>query len=152
MKRFFLKLNDLYVKTFLQTKLFSQTVLFVITIILVLEAMGFVTAVYGVNSISDEMWNVIFQISVSYLVMIFLFGIRFLLLFSTNKSKFWVSQFLWIITYVILLSNIPSVGCLKDTFPLFSSNLSYIFIAYILISPLQQLGIIIASFIKTFSK
>ena len=155
MRKFILKLNDSYVKTFLLTKLFSQFVVFIITIILVLELTGFINAVVSAQSISDEMRWSIYKTTASYLLLIFLFGSRFLLLFSKRKLFFWISQIIWLTTYIALLLHTHSTefgGCTKNMFPMFGEILSYIFVIYLLASPLQQAGILGASFFRIYEE
>lgn len=155
MKKTILSWNKNYVEIIRHTRLISQFFSFSVALIL---ALSFTSLIYNIsfqNEISLEIRQVVIKELFIQIFTALLFAVRFFLLFSKDKIYFWLSQFVWLFTYLTLLSQLSSPefgGCTKNAFPMFGENFSYVFAAYLIFSPLKQLTMLLISFSKIFVK
>jgi hypothetical protein len=147
MRKVFLRWSEGYAETCRQTRFLTQFFCFCVALILifgVVESAGYIIS--HQNEISPRLWqNLTRELSVQVFVAA-LFAVRFFLLFFRDKKYFWLSQFIWVFTYLTLISKLSGTGCTKNAFPMFGENFSYVFVAYLFFSPLRQLLTLLVSF------
>ncbi len=146
------KWSNLYFQTFRSARLLTQIVSFSLAVMLVIDSKVFIYGIWRADNISAEMFNSILKTFSLEIFVAILFGSRFLLMFSERKTYFWFSQFIWIFSIGFLLSQAVSTefgNCAKNVFGMFGETLSYLLVAYLLLSPLYQLIILIVSFSKS---
>jgi len=149
MEKTFLRWNESYVETFRYTRLLTQLFSFCVSLTLILGFAGSIYNIYPIRSgISARLWQTVVNELAIQIFVALLFAIRFSLLFFKDKIYFWLSQFVWLFTYLLLLSQIssPEFGCTKNAFLMFGENFSYVFVSYIFFSPVRQLMTLIVSF------
>jgi hypothetical protein len=149
----FLKWSESYIESFRRTRFLTQIFSFCMALILLLD---FGRAIYFnftyEGGISSELKFTIAKELSMLIFFAFLLAMRFSLLFLKDKKYFWLSQFVWLFTYLMLVSQISGVGCTKNTFPIFGETLSYIFVAYLFFSPIRQISTLLVSFVRIFIK
>lgn len=147
MRTAFLRWNENYFETFRATRFLTQSFAFCIAITLFLE-LGRSTYlnITFQGEVSPQIWQSVFRELTIQIFVVALFAARFSLLFFKDKKYFWLSQFVWLFTYLLLLSQFSGGGCIKNAFSIFNENFSYVFFAYLFISPLRQLTTLFVSF------
>lgn len=147
--------NEAYFKTFQETRLLSQIVSFSIAIMIALMFADFIYRISQVSEFSAELLESIIKNIINDLFVFLLFGSRFLLLFSKRKTLFWLSQIIWLVVFTTLLSQFAPPefgGCTKNMLPIFGETLSYVFVAYLIFSPLRQFITLLVSIVRIFVK
>lgn len=153
------KWSETYFNLFLDTRLLTQIVSFVFAVLmfLVLGESIYITAVQFCTLpqgeiLPDRLADFVKESIVGIFTAI-LFSIRFLLLFSKNKTSIWFSQLVWMILFLTLwlqASSLENGGCTKNVFPFYGESLSYALVFYMLLSPIRQILTLIGSFFKLF--
>ena len=146
------KWSNLYFQTSRNARLLTQIVTFSLAIMLIIDSTEFIYGVSKADNVSPEMFDSILKSFSLEIFVALLFGSRFLLMFFKRKVWFWFSQFIWIFSIGFLLSQTASTefgGCTKNVFGMFGETLSYLLVAYLLLSPLHQLAILIISFVES---
>jgi len=156
MKKTLLRWSERYVETFRQTRFLSQLFSFSVALILLMSVAQSVMFHYSFKGeISPKVWqNITNELTLQVFVGL-LFASRFSLLFFKKNVYFWLSQIVWLITCLVILSQLHSTefgGCTKNMLPMFGENFSYVFVAYLIFSPLRQLVVLFASFGRMFIK
>jgi hypothetical protein len=156
MKKTFLQWSRRYAETFRQTRLLTQLFSFCVALILLMSFVQSVMINYSFKGeVSARVWqNIINELTLQMCVAL-LFASRFALLFFKEKIYFWLSQIVWLITYLLIFSQLHSTefgGCTKNMLPMLGENFSYVFVAYLIFSPLRQLVTLFTSFSGTFIK
>ena len=147
--------NEAYFKTFQETQLLSQIVSFSISVMIAIMFADFIYRISQVSEFSPELQESIIKNIINDLFIFSLFGSRFLLLFSKRKILFWLSQVIWLAAFITLLSQFAPPkfgGCTKNMFPIFGETLSYVFVAYLIFSPLRQFITLLVSIVRIFIK
>ncbi|HEY8558807.1 MAG TPA: hypothetical protein VIL74_00280 [Pyrinomonadaceae bacterium] len=147
MRKAFLNWGESYVETFRYTRFLTQIFSFSMALVLVLEvvkAIHFNLTYEG--EISSQLKLAVAKELSLQVFFAFLLAFRFLLLFLKDNKYFWLSQFVWLFTYLMLITQISGAGCTKNAFPIFGETLSCIFVAYLFFSPLRQITTLLASF------
>lgn len=105
--------SDNYQLIFQKSRLLSQIPIFIIAVVWFCESIEPFTR--GALPGEEPDWIYILKYSVFSLLIVFIFVFRFLLLFSKSKSKFFASQFLWILSFLWFLYYFsqPHGGCPK---------------------------------------
>lgn len=156
MKKTLLRWNERYVETFRQTRLLTQLFSFCVALILLISFVQSVIFNYSFKGeVSPKVWQDVTNELTLQLFVALLFASRFVLLFFKKNTYFWLSQIVWLITYLVILSQLHSTefgGCTKNLLPMFGENFSYVFVAYLIFSPLRQLVTLFTSFSRTFLK
>jgi hypothetical protein len=156
MKKVFMQWKENYVENFRQTKLLTQIFSFCVALILLISFVQSVIINYSFKGeISPKVWHDVTNELTLQIFVALLFASRFALLFFKKNIYFWLSQIVWMVTYLVILSQLHSTefgGCTKNLLPMFSENFSYVFVAYLIFSPLRQLVTILISFSGTFRK
>jgi hypothetical protein len=149
MKKTLLRWNESYFETFQQIRFPTQFFSFCVALTLILSVVGSGVDIFSYqNEISPRLWqDIVKELSVQIFVAA-LFAVRFFLLFFRDRKYFWLSQFVWFLTYLTLISQLSSSqsGCTKNAFPMFGENFSYLFVAYLFFSPLRQIVTLLVSF------
>lgn len=152
MKKLLLRFSESYFETFRFTRLLSQLFAFYVGVALTINVVDTIYFFTISDAPSPEIRQyLIKQLSITAFTA-FLFVGRFALLFFRKAPFFWLSQFFWLFTYLFLYSQISNSGCTKNAFPEFGEHFSYIFVLYIIFSPLRQLLTLLASFGRLFVK
>ena len=155
MKKIILSWNKYYIEIFRQTGLLSQLFSFIVALILTLDFTSLIYNISSQNEISLEIRQAVIKELFIKIFIALLFAARFFLLFSRDKIYFWLSQFVWLFTYLTLLSQLAAPefsGCTKNAFPMFGENFAYVFVTYLIVSPLKQLTLVLISLSKMFVK
>jgi hypothetical protein len=156
MKKTLLRWSERYVETFRQTRFLTQFFSFCVALVLLMSFAQSVVINHSFKGeVSPTVWqNVINELMLQIFVAL-LFATRFTLLFFKKIIYFWLSQFVWLVTYSVIFSQIRSTefgGCTKNLLPMFGENFSYVFVAYLFFSPLRQFATLLTSFSGTFRK
>ena len=145
-----------YVEAFRQTKLLTQFFSFCVSLVLLISFVQSVITIYSFKGeVSPKVWQDVTNELTLQIFVALLFASRFGLLFFKKHIYFWVSQIVWLITYLMILSQLHLTefgGCTKNLLAIFGENFSYVFIAYLIFSPLRQLVTLFTSFSGTFLK
>jgi hypothetical protein len=100
----FAKRLEEYKINFLETRIVSQLVIFPISLVSLLSLYNLLKAGYQVPQYVES-YRELFSISVIFHILVaFLFGARFILLFFNSKKNFWLSQLIWILCLMTLFS------------------------------------------------
>lgn len=153
MSRAFLRWSESYLESFRQTRFLTQIFSFCMALVLVLDVIGAIhfNLTYE-GEISSQLKLAIAEEWSLQIFFAFLLALRFSLLFLKEKKYFWLSQFVWFFTYLMLVSQLSGIGCTKNAFPIFGETLSYIFVAYLFFSPIRQIATLIVASVRIFIK
>ena len=156
MKEALLRSSARYSETFRRTRLLTQIFAFCVALILLMNFAHSALRLYAVQiNVSDETWRAVIKELTLQISIAMLFATRFALLFFKKNVSFWLSQFVWLVTYLVIVSQVHSTqsgGCLKNMLPAFGENFAYVFVAYLVFSPLRQFVTLFASLSGTFRK
>ncbi|MEP6903820.1 MAG: hypothetical protein ABJA66_19005, partial [Actinomycetota bacterium] len=100
MKKAFIKWIDKYVETFRVTKFLTQLFSFCVALILLISFVQSVMLNHSFKGeVSPQLWRDLTNELTLQMFLALLFASRFLLLFFKKNIYFWLSQFLWLMTY-----------------------------------------------------
>ena len=147
MKNRITRWSEAYHEIFRDTRLLTQAFAFAAAVALLTDAARAVYLCLSTpDAISANLKLTLTKELAFYLLFAVLLSLRFALLFFKDAKYFWLSQLVWLTTYLLLVSQISLVGCTKNAFPIFREALSYIFVAYLFLSPVRQLTTLLVSF------
>jgi hypothetical protein len=152
---YFLRFNNEYSKAFQQSRLISQIPIFIIAVITLCEIGQDLYLISQENNIGAEAWESIKEAHTFLFLIATLFGGRFLLMFSTTRIAFWFSQIIWLGGFLVLrffASDLSNGGCTKNVFPMAGETLSYLYVFYMIFSPVRQFLTLFFSLFKVFAK
>jgi hypothetical protein len=134
-------------ETFRYTRFPTQLFCFSVALMLILNVAEsvYVNAAIIAKMSPQRRLGIVGELSIP-LFFAFLLAVRFALLFLKDKKYFRLSQFVWLFTYLTLVSQISAAGCTKNAFPIFGETLSYIFVPYLFFSPVRQIATLLVSF------
>ncbi|MGI9054336.1 MAG: hypothetical protein ACR2F2_00905 [Pyrinomonadaceae bacterium] len=100
----FAKWLEEYRDIFSETGFMSQLLTFLIAVISIFSVYSVLRAGYQVPEYVKTHWESYWISVVFHLLIVFYFGVRFVLLFSSSKRSFWLSQLFWVLGFITLFA------------------------------------------------